>query len=526
MWTLLLSRLNDPPGSFFDRRQIDGGQIKVGRSERTCDLILPDDQGFVSREHCTISAMGLDLFVTDTSKNGVALNNPAQRIVPGQAVAIRPGDRLLINDFVISVSTPADAMGASFAAPPPPPLPAAGSTAGDDIWGAGPVDPFLGDLGGGGGHDFLSGGGFGASPAPASGFGGGFDAGGFDPGGFGGGGFGGGGGIPAGFTPAPAPVDFGAPAPPIGEFGFGEPFGQAFEPRPIMADPGPFAGSLAIPDDWANPGNGVGDGLAIPDFDPFPAIPVAPAPAPAAAPPPAAFDEPSPFGAHGDPFAPDAPPAAAFGNPPPEQPAIGAAPPPAGAPSTASGADWAAFYEGAGFSPDEIKLPPDAMFRLGVLYRQVVLGLCDIMQDRATFKDEFRVERTQLSVGRNNPLKHLAAFDAAKVVIGQTLPGFMDGEEAVRTSFEDIKKHQLAMLAGVQNALTTAFSRLSPGEMEKLVENADGQKKGFLGRRGIDRWSMYVTVYENLRKDATSNANGIMSSAFREGYEKFMKSAR
>lgn len=470
MWTLLVSRLNDPPGSFFDRRQIDAGQIKVGRSEKSCDLVLPDDQGFVSREHCVIAATGLDLFVTDTSKNGVALNTPSARIAPGQAVPIRPGDRLVINDFVITVSTPADAAGVSLAAPPPPPLPSSGGTAGDDIWGAGPTDPFLGDLGGGafgglGGnepHEFFSSGTFGAPPPPA---------------------------------------DFGAPAPSIGSFGFSEPIGQAYVPRPIMADPDPFAGSVGIPEDWASPGNGVGDGLPIPEFEPFPAAPSAdPFAAPTQPDPLPDFggDSPSPF--------------------PPASP-----PPAAGA---AGGADWAAFYEGAGFTPEDLKLPPDAMYRLGVLYRQVVLGLCDILQDRATFKDEFRVERTQLSMGRNNPLKHLPAFDAAKVVIGQPLPGFMDGEEAVRTSFEDIKKHQMAMLAGVQNALTTAFSRLSPQEMEKLVEKAQGEKKGFLGKRGIDRWSLYVTVYENLRRDATSNANGIMSSAFREGYEKFMKSAR
>ncbi|MEE4452441.1 type VI secretion system-associated FHA domain protein TagH [Novosphingobium resinovorum] len=478
MWTLLLSRLNDPPGSFFDRRQIDAGQIKVGRSEKSCDLILPDEQGFVSREHCTIAAMGLDLFVTDTSKNGVALNVPGQRIVPGQAVAIRPGDRLIVNDFVITVSTPADAMGAAFAAPPPPPLPLGGSTAGDDIWGAGPSDPFLGDLAGGDIHDFLSGGSF--SPAPP----------------------------PSGFAAAPS-IDFGAPPPPLADFGFGTPFGEAFAPRPIMADPAPFGGSVGIPEDWASPGNGVGDGQPIPEFDPFPALDV-----PAAAP-----------SGPGDAFAGE--PFAGFG----EAPAAPVAPAPQSPPSTLASsapdaAGWAAFYEGAGFTPDEMKLPPDAMYRLGVLYRQVVLGLADIMQDRATFKDEFRVERTQLSMGRNNPLKHLPAFDAAKVVIGQPLPGFMDGEEAVRSSFEDIKKHQMAMLAGVQNALTTAFSRLAPAEMEKLVEAAQSQKKGFLGKRGIDRWSLYVTVYENLRKDATSNANGIMSSAFREGYEKFMKSTR
>lgn len=511
MWTLLLSRLNDPPGSFFDRRQIDAGQIKVGRSEKSCDLVLPDDQGFVSREHCTIAATGLDLFVTDISKNGVALNVPGQRIVPGQPVAIRPGDRLVINDFVITVSTPADAMGAAFAAPPPPPLPTGGSTAGDDIWGAGPSNPFLGDLGGG--FD--------------GGLGGGLGGGGFDSGGFGGGevhDFLSGGG---GFGGPPAPVDFGAPPPPIAEFGFSEPFGQAFVPRPILADPAPFGGSLGIPEDWASPGNGVGDGQPIPAFDPFPALPVsAPTPTLPVAPDSAAFGD--PFGATSafaappgdDPFAPeDLPVASAFVPPPAMPPAAPVAPSP-------DAAGWAAFYEGAGFTPEEMKLPPDAMHRLGVLYRQVVLGLADIMQDRATFKDEFRVERTQLSMGRNNPLKHLPAFEAAKVVIGQPLPGFMDGEEAVRASFEDIKKHQMAMLAGVQNALTTAFSRLAPAEMEKLVAAAESQKKGFLGKRGIDRWSIYVTVYENLRKDATSNANGIMSSAFREGYEKFMKSTR
>jgi len=522
MWTLLLSRLNDPPGSFFDRRQIDAGQIKVGRSEKSCDLVLPDDQGFVSREHCTIAAMGLDLFVTDISKNGVALNVPGQRIVPGQPVAIRPGDRLVINDFVITVSTPADAMGAAFAAPPPPPLPTGGSTAGDDIWGAGPSNPFLGDLGGG------------------------FDAG--LSGGFGGGGLGGGevhdflsGG--GGFGAPSAPVDFGRPPapPPIADFGFSEPFGQAFVPRPILADPMPFGGAVGIPEDWASPGNGVGDGQPIPEFDPFPSLPITAAP-PVSAPIPAATPAPDlgafagepftgePFGGApdfgGDPFAPDAASPGFAAAPPPAAAAPVLSAPPSSAAASPDAAGWAAFYEGAGFTPEEMKLPPDAMYRLGVLYRQVVLGLADIMQDRATFKDEFRVERTQLSMGRNNPLKHLPAFEAAKVVIGQPLPGFMDGEEAVRASFEDIKKHQMAMLAGVQNALTTAFSRLAPAEMEKLVAVAESQKKGFLGKRGIDRWSIYVTVYENLRKDATSNANGIMSSAFREGYEKFMKSTR
>jgi predicted component of type VI protein secretion system len=500
MWTLIVSRLNDPPGSYLDKRQLDAGQLIVGRSKKSADLVLPDEQGFVSREHCVIAALGIDLFVTDTSKNGVALNTPGQRILPAQPVAIRPGDRLIINDFVIAVSTPEAARTMSMTPPPMAPLPQA-STAGDDIWGAGEANPFLGDMGGSkfgdGGlnfgsevHDFLAGpGGLGASPA------------------------------------APPPPD---PLPPMGNFGFGEPFGQAYEARPIMAEVDPFSSSLAIPDDWANPGNGVGDGLPIPDFafSPQGGSPPPPPPLPPIEPgvsnPFAGLDAPfgvlPPLGEELQPEAPFAPIAA----PPP--PAV-SPPPPAALAGPSGSANWAAFYEGAGFSPDELKLPPDAMFRLGVFYRQVLLALCDILQDRATFKDEFRVERTQMSGGRNNPLKHLPAFEAAKVVLGNPLPGFMDGEEALRTAFEDIKRHQMAMLAGVQNALTTVFSRLSPAEMEKLVAAAEGDKKGLFSRR-TDRWSIYVTIYENLRKDATSNANGVMGSAFREGYEKFTKSVR
>ena len=500
MWTLIVSRLNDPPGSYFDIRQLDAGQLIVGRSKKSADLVLPDDQGFVSREHCVIAALGIDLFVTDTSKNGVALNAPGQLILPGQPVAIRPGDRLLINDFVIAVSTPDAARTMSMAPPPVAPLPQA-STAGNDIWSAGEVSPFLGDMGGShfgdGGlnfgsevHDFLAGpGGLNAIPT----------------------------------APPPPP-----PLPPIGNFGFGEPFGQAYEARPIMAEVDPFASNLTIPDDWANPGNGVGDGLPIPDFafspqgvGPLPPLtPSTVEPDPAN--PFAGLD--APFGVL-PPLGEDTPPGPAL-RPIPEAPPVSvpsSAPPASAGPGDA--ASWAAFYEGAGFTPEELKLPPDAMYRLGLFYRQVMLALCDILQDRATFKDEFRVERTQMSGGRNNPLKHLPAFEAAKVVLGNPLPGFMDGEEALRTAFEDIKRHQMAMLAGVQNALTTVFSRLSPAEMEKLLAAAEGEKKGLFSRR-TDRWSIYVTIYENLRKDATSNANGVMGSAFREGYEKFMKSVR
>lgn len=505
MWTLLLSRTGDAPGTFFDRRQIDSGEVKIGRSAMMCDIVLPDEEGVVSRTHCTVLVAGLELFVLDQSSNGVALNDAGARIAPHTPVPVRANDRLIIGSFVITIATEAASAGFAYVPPPPPPLSGmASSQQGQDAWFDAPTDPLWDDGPRGAAiHDFL-GGAIHDMLAPASGA---------------------------------APPSF------AGDFGVGDLLGQAFS-RPILAEPLPVPADFGIPEDWATGPVGGHDPFAAASSavrDPFTEQPP---------PPPAQFD---PFGDMppasvaplDDPFdmparghaadtRPLTPADDPFGERPeamrgfddrfdPEPPQtakerLGAA--------SAGGEGWAAFYEGAGLSPDELRLAPDAMRRLGVMYRQVVLGLADIMQDRAAFKDEFRVERTQISIGRNNPLKHLPPLDAAKVLMGDPLPGFMDSEDAVRTAFEDAKKHQLAMLAGVQRALTAVFDRLSPPEIEKMIEKASAQKKGLSFRRGVDRWSVYLTVFEALRRDATSNANGVMSVAFREGYEAFLKSSR
>ena len=529
MWTLLLHRQGDPPGVFLDRRQIDSGQIKIGRSAATCDWVLPDTAGHLSREHCVISAIGLDLFVVDTSTNGVGLNQPTQRIAPQTPVAIRIHDRLLIGDFAIEIATESEGLGAQLQAP------AAASAAADPfggfqqpdawfdrgaatdpIWGTGPssaeVHDFLGDAM----HDFL------APPKPA----GGGPAASFDP-------FGGSFGeafskpllaapIDAGHDAFAIPEDWAAPPapatpsvapaprspPPASADPFAGPITSGADPFGVphrsKADPFAGMGDLPADDPFALPARGgtlpaAGDPFA--DFGPFPTDPIAPL---------ADREETRP-----PPVVPPAPPAAPFTATP------GATPTPfsGGAP------DWAAFCEGAGIDPADLRTSPDAMRRLGVLYRQVVLGLSDLIQDRAAFKDEFRVERTQLSFGRNNPLKHLPPLESAKLLLDNPLPGFMGAEDAVRSGLEDVKKHQLALLAGVQHALRAVFQRLSPAEVDRVMKKATGEKRGFSFGRGVDPWSVYQTMFEALRTDATSNVNSVMSVAFREGYEAFLKSS-
>ena len=98
MWTLLLARVGDPSGAYLDRRQIDGGQLVIGRDVHKCDWVLPDDRGHVSRAHCTVGVVGFDLFVTDTSTNGTSVNASQARLPAGQPVPVKMGDRLFLGD--------------------------------------------------------------------------------------------------------------------------------------------------------------------------------------------------------------------------------------------------------------------------------------------------------------------------------------------------------------------------------------------------------------------------------------------
>lgn len=514
MWTLLLARVGDPPGAYLDRRQIDGGTLVIGRDVRKCDWVLPDDRGHVSRAHCSISVAGFDLFVTDTSTNGTGVNAPQPRIPPGQPVPVRMGDRLYLGDYLIDIASETAAAGVALTpAPPPQSLP---TPAGQGIWGAGEVDPLWGgskpgDPFGADVHEFL-GNAMDEWLAPAS-----------------------------------------RQAAPAVDIGWNGAMGAAFSKPILAASAPPASNAFAIPDDWMAPAPAAAPTARA---DPF----AAPAPDPfgAAKPDPFAATAPDPFAARPDPFgaAPTDPFGAAAADPfggggdgagfagdpfagfdlpapvpapsPPEPAAPVARPAPApraAAPAGAGaigGAEWAAFCEGAGLDGEDLKLAPDAMHRLGVLYRQVVLGLTDLIQDRAAFKDEFRVERSVLMMGRNNPLKHMPPLDTARLLLGDPLPGFMSADESIRGAFEDIKKHQMAMLAGVQHALQAVFERLEPAEIERLIAKAAGAKRGLLDRKP-DPWTVYRTVFEALRVDATNNVNSVMSMAFRDGYEAFMK---
>jgi type VI secretion system protein len=88
---------NAPQGT---SRAVQGDQISIGRGAG-CDWILPDPLSHLSKRHCVIAKGAAGCVVTDTSTNGVFVNEGSEPIGNGRSIALHDGDRMVLGDYVL-----------------------------------------------------------------------------------------------------------------------------------------------------------------------------------------------------------------------------------------------------------------------------------------------------------------------------------------------------------------------------------------------------------------------------------------
>ena len=137
--TLTLTRGDDPQGMPIDSRSFDDRGLTLGRGSEN-DWVLDDPNRHLSKSHCAIEYDGGEFLVTDTSTNGVFINQSPERLGRGNTMGLRDGDQIGLGEYLVRVQI--DAEGA----------------------GAGAIDDDFSDLGGG--FDTAAGGGVGSSDDP------------------------------------------------------------------------------------------------------------------------------------------------------------------------------------------------------------------------------------------------------------------------------------------------------------------------------------------------------------------------
>lgn len=262
-------------------------------------------------------------------------------------------------------------------------------------------------------------------------------------------------------------------------------------PQPVAAPvpAPPISASPAIPADW--------DPFAEPGSTPAPTFTSAPAPAPipeiAAAPPT-----------------------------PPEVLAAPAFAPPVLPPSGQGDAALEAFLRGAGLTQLRIDQGEALaqMETIGRSYRRMVEGLIEVLRARASLKGEFRMAQTMIRPVENNPLKFAPNVEEALVLLLRSgNQAFMPADLAISESFDDLKAHQLAVMAGVQASIKHLLKRFEPAVLEARLTKPAGIGALLPGGRQAQYWALFTQLYAGISREAEDDFEELFGREFGRAYE-------
>ncbi len=389
--------------------QPDGLPFTIGRKPGN-SWVLPDPDRHVSKCHCIIERDGPDWILTDTSTNGVYINNGSKPLGNRNSAVLQDGDLLRVGTYDVAVSIvmiPAVVPAAIPAQPPAlPPQP----------------DPF---------ED---------------------------------------------------PRTFGRSAPSAKPSGWSQsdhapPETSCFRMPDPTADAAVSASSF-IPPDWDS------------DED-------------AAAP-------------H--------PPATSVAEPPRPAPPVRDTVPPApagGTPGAAGDPLWEAFLDGLGIDLGPLSPAERAatIRTVATVYRTGVLGLTQLLRSRATVKATFNVDHTMIQAVDNNPLKFIPDPDEALTrMVRPTGRGYMPPDDAMRQALDDLRSHEMAMMAAVQKAVTALVKEFDPEAMAQAAESGGRVTHLLPGARKAQCWDHYERHYKRVLAGLEEDLLGSFGRAFGRAY--------
>ena len=186
-----------------------------------------------------------------------------------------------------------------------------------------------------------------------------------------------------------------------------------------------------------------------------------------------------------------------------------------------------AFFEGAGLPHKD--LPPlqtDHLLRDGgAILRAAVEGIMRLLVARAGLRKEFEAEGgTMVGARDNNPLRLMSDTREAMEFLfdpGDRTDGFLDPVQAVADACDDMRAHELALVAGMRAAVVGALRRLDPQVVERALEKTP---KGFsLASRKAKLWDLFVAQQDKLAREAQDDFHKAFGREFIAAYHAHLR---
>lgn len=115
--------------------------------------------------------------------------------------------------------------------------------------------------------------------------------------------------------------------------------------------------------------------------------------------------------------------------------------------------------------------------------------------------------------------------DAVAALLQPGKPGYMQPVAAAREAFDDVKSHQIAVMAGVQAALMHLLRAFDPTVLEERLQAGSKLSSLIPGACQARLWDLFRAAYGDIARDADSDFQRVFGREFARAYNEQARSA-
>ena len=173
---------------------------------------------------------------------------------------------------------------------------------------------------------------------------------------------------------------------------------------------------------------------------------------------------------------------------------------------------------GAGLDPASVT--PELARTFGQILRVVVSGMMDVLKARQVIKDELGVQVTMFRPADNNPLKFSANVeDALHNLLVKRNPAYLGPVESFAEAFQDLRHHQIAMLAGMRAAFDALLEEFDPDRLQSEFDRHIKTGSLLTVPAKLRYWDFYRDRLRELVQDKDATFRRLFGEEFAEAYE-------
>jgi FHA domain-containing protein len=188
-----------------------------------------------------------------------------------------------------------------------------------------------------------------------------------------------------------------------------------------------------------------------------------------------------------------------------------------------------AFLNGAGI-PSHMPVPaltPEFMEMIGKLLATSIQGTVELSALRTLMKREVNAEVTMVVVRNNNPIKFFRDSQTIlTLMLRKKMPGFMGPVDAMEDAYQDLRAHQLGVVAGSRAAMANTLGRMNPARLARKLEAPSLLDAIFPTGRNARLWDHYVALFQEIALEVQDDFQSLFGAAFVEAYEQEVERAR